>query len=165
MPNLGIHGKPIVALLGSAGTHSGSAALGTTRQFTEKVYAFLTARLDRETVAGCEYYYAKDGSFRIETNQPFVQYTTRGSFVGAPLRLFVGSPALPLPVDTDAYRQTISRIAIYDQTVGANPFGLSAARNAVRLGSAIKFADRAQPSSPPMGATNGRGSRAVGPIG
>jgi len=54
MPNLGIHGKPIVALLGSAGTHSGSAALGTTRQFTEKVYAFLTARLDRETVAGCE---------------------------------------------------------------------------------------------------------------
>ena len=63
-----------------------------------------------------------------------VQFTTRGSFVGAPLRLFVGSPALPLPVDTDAYRQTISRIAIYDQTVGANPFGLSAARNAVSLG-------------------------------
>ena len=50
MPNLGIHGKPLVALLGSAGTHSGSAALGTTPQFSEKVYAF--ARLDREIVAG-----------------------------------------------------------------------------------------------------------------
>lgn len=152
MPNLGIHGKPLVALLGSTGTHSGSSALGTTPQLTEKVYAFLTARLDREIVAGYEYYYAKDGSFRIETNQPFVQYTTRGSFAGAPVRLFVGSPALPLPVDTDAYRQTISRYAIFDQTVGTNPFSLSSARNAVSLG----FGSQVRGPSATLVAADGR---------
>ncbi len=134
MPNLGIHSTPLFSVIGSAGTHSGSAALGTSPQLTQKLYAFLTARLSREVVAGYEYYHARDGQFFIDTNQPFVQFSTRGSFAGSPIRVFVGSPALPLPVDTDAYRQTISRYAIYDQTVGVNPFSLSSARNAASLG-------------------------------
>jgi hypothetical protein len=134
MPNLGHHGTPVVTVLGSAGYDNGTPGVSPSVEFADKIYAFLTARITQNVVVGGEYYYARDGRFTIETNQAWLQYTTHGNVAGAPLRLMIGSPSLPLPVDTDAYRPSLARYAIFDQTVGSNPFSLSSQRNALTLG-------------------------------
>lgn len=70
--------------------------------------------------------YIVDGGFPGLTRDAWLRYTSRpvfGDFRRA-LRATAGQFTLPLPVDPETQRDTINHYAIFDQTVGANPFNL-----------------------------------------
>ena len=60
----------------------------------------------------------RPGSFR----DAWASYWTTPSQAGNVLRLKVGNMGLPLPVDPEVFRETENHYAIFDQTVGSNPF-------------------------------------------
>jgi hypothetical protein len=70
--------------------------------------------------------YAVDGGFPGLTRDAWLSYTNRPDFgaTTAALRATAGQFTLPLPVDPETQRWTLSHYAIFDQTVGANPFNL-----------------------------------------
>ena len=70
--------------------------------------------------------YAVDGGYPGLTRDAWLSYTSRPDFgaTAAALRATAGQFTLPLPVDPETQRWTLSHYAIFDQTVGANPFNL-----------------------------------------
>jgi hypothetical protein len=74
-----------------------------------------------------------DGGRPGSTREAWIQYSSPGSFAGAPVRATFGAVTLPLPVDPETFRQTNEHYAIFDQTVGANPFAFIDPRNAASL--------------------------------
>jgi hypothetical protein len=132
LPNLGIGGKPVVALRGQLAYTSEPDPSLLPKATVDEVELFVSARLNRQiSVAG--QFYVTDGGRPGSTREAWVQYTTPGSFGGAPLRATLGAITLPLPVDPETFRQTGQHYAIFDQTVGANPFALIDPRNAASL--------------------------------
>jgi hypothetical protein len=132
LPNLGIGGKPVVALRGQLAYTSEPDPSLLPKATVDEVEAFLSARLNRElSVAG--QFYLIDGGRNGSTREAWIQYSSPGSFAGAPVRATVGSITLPLPVDPETFRQTNEHYAVFDQTVGANPFAFIDPRNAASL--------------------------------
>jgi hypothetical protein len=132
LPNLGIGGKPVVALRGQLAYTSEPDPSLLPKATLDEVEAFVSARLNRQlSVAG--QFYLVDGGRPGSTREAWIQYTSPGSFAGAPVRATVGAITLPLPVDPETFRQTNQHYAIFDQTVGANPFALIDPRNAAGL--------------------------------
>ena len=70
--------------------------------------------------------YAVDGGSPGLTRDAWLSYTSRPDFgaTAAALRATAGQFTLPLPVDPETQRWTLRHYAIFDQTVGANPFNL-----------------------------------------
>lgn len=70
--------------------------------------------------------YVVDGGVPGTTRDAWLSYTTRPDFGdSAPaLRVTAGEFTLPLPVDPETQRDTENHYAIFDQTVGSNPFDL-----------------------------------------
>jgi hypothetical protein len=137
--NLGAGGKPVVALRGQLAYTSEPDSGGLPKATVDEVEAFLAARVTREvSVAG--QFYITDGGRPGSVREAWVQYAPQGTIGGAPLRVTAGSISLPLPVDPETFRQTNEHYAIFDQTVGANPFAFIDARNAVSaaLGSPVR---------------------------
>lgn len=133
LPNLGIGGKPIVALRGQLAYTSEPDPTGLPKAIVDEVEFFMAARVNHEvSVAG--QFYVTDGGVPGSTREAWVQYESPGSFAGAPVRATVGSITLPLPVDPETFRQTNQHYAVWDQTVGANPFAFIDPRNAASLG-------------------------------
>ncbi len=132
LPNLGLGGKPVVALRGQLAYTSEPDPSGLPKAVVDEVELFLAARVNKEiSVAG--QFYVTDGGVPGSTREAWLQYTTPGSFAGAPVRATVGSITLPLPVDPETFRQTNNHYAVFDQTVGANPFAFIDPRNAASL--------------------------------
>jgi hypothetical protein len=132
LPNLGIGGKPVVALRGQLAYTSEPDSSGLPKATVDEVEAFVSARVNRQiSVAG--QFYITDGGVPGSVREAWVQYSTPGSFAGAPVRATVGSITLPLPVDPETFRQTGQHYAVFDQTVGANPFAFIDPRNAASL--------------------------------
>ena len=68
--------------------------------------------------------YAVDGGVVGKTRDAWLSYTSRPTF-GDPLpalRVTAGEFTLPLPVDPETQRDTENHYAIFDQTVGGDPF-------------------------------------------
>ncbi len=129
LPNLGTGGKPVVALRGQLAYTSEPDPSGLPKAIVDEIEAFVSARVNREvSVAG--QFYLLDGGVPGSTREAWVQYESPGSFAGAPVRATVGSITLPLPVDPETFRQTNQHYAVFDQTVGANPFAFIDPRNA-----------------------------------
>jgi hypothetical protein len=132
LPNLGVGGKPVVALRGQLAYTSEPDPSLLPKATVDEVEAFVSARLNRQiSVAG--QFYVTDGGRPGSTREAWIQYSSPGSFAGAPLRATLGAITLPLPVDPETFRQTNQHYAIFDQTVGANPFALIDPRNAASL--------------------------------
>jgi hypothetical protein len=132
LPNVGLGGKPVVALRGQLAYTSEPDPSLLPKAIVDEVEAFVSARINRElSVAG--QFYVTDGGRPGSTREAWVQYSSPGSFAGAPVRATVGAITLPLPVDPETFRQTNQHYAIFDQTVGANPFALIDPRNAASL--------------------------------
>ncbi|HEV3086630.1 MAG TPA: hypothetical protein VGX96_05340 [Candidatus Elarobacter sp.] len=132
LPNLGIGGKPVVALRGQLAYTSEPDPSLLPKATVDEVEAFVSARLNRQlSVAG--QFYLIDGGRPGSTREAWIQYSSPGSFAGAPVRATVGAITLPLPVDPETFRQTNEHYAIFDQTVGANPFAFIDPRNAASL--------------------------------
>ena len=130
--NMGVGGKPVVALRGQLAYTSEPDPSGLPKAIVDEVEAFVAARVTPHvSVAG--QFYTTDGGVPGSTREAWVQYATRGTFAGAPVRLTTGSITLPLPVDPETFRQTNEHYAIFDQTVGANPFAFIDPRNAASL--------------------------------
>lgn len=70
--------------------------------------------------------YAVDGGAPGLTRDAWLSYTSCPDFgaTTAALRATAGQFTLPLPVDPETQRSTLSHYAVFDQTVGANPFNL-----------------------------------------
>ena len=70
--------------------------------------------------------YAVDGGYPGLTRDAWLSYTSGPDFgaTTAALRATAGQFTLPLPVDPETQRWTLRHYAIFDQTVGANPFNL-----------------------------------------
>jgi hypothetical protein len=132
LPNLGTGGKPVVALRGQLAYTSEPDPSGLPKATVDEIEAFVSARVNRQiSVAG--QFYLLDGGVPGSTREAWVQYESPGSFAGAPVRATAGSITLPLPVDPETFRQTNQHYAIFDQTVGANPFAFIDPRNAASL--------------------------------
>ncbi|MEA2787397.1 MAG: hypothetical protein QOF71_3501 [Candidatus Eremiobacteraeota bacterium] len=133
LPNLGMGGKPVVAVRGQfAYTSEPDGSNQLPKATLDELEVFLAARLTPQvSVAG--QFYVIDGGQIGAVREAWAQYSTRGSFGGAPVRFTVGSVTLPLPVDPETFRQTNQHYAIFDQTVGANPFTLIDPHNAVTV--------------------------------
>jgi hypothetical protein len=130
--NMGIGGKPVVAVRGQLAYTSDPDPSGLPKATVDEVEAFVAARVTPQvSVAG--QFYVTDGGRPGSTREAWVQYLSPGTFAGAPLRLTAGSITLPLPVDPETFRQTNQHYAIFDQTVGANPFAFIDPRNAASL--------------------------------
>ncbi|HEX3466287.1 MAG TPA: hypothetical protein VHS78_19725 [Candidatus Elarobacter sp.] len=132
LPNLGIGGKPVVALRGQLAYTSEPDPSGLPKATVDEIEAFVSARVNRQiSVAG--QFYITDGGVPGSVREAWVQYQSPGSFSGAPMRATLGSITLPLPVDPETFRQTNQHYAVFDQTVGANPFAFIDPRNAASL--------------------------------
>ncbi|HEY0384333.1 MAG TPA: hypothetical protein VGC72_19255 [Candidatus Elarobacter sp.] len=133
LPNLGTGGKPVVAVRGQfAYTSEPDASNQLPKATLDELEVFLSARVTKQiSVAG--QLYLVDGAQNGAMREAWAQYSTRGSFGGAPARFTLGSITLPLPVDPETFRQTNQHYAIFDQTVGANPFTLIDPHNAATL--------------------------------
>jgi hypothetical protein len=132
LPNLGLGGKPVVALRGQLAYTSEPDPSLLPKATVDEVEAFVSARLNRQiSVAG--QFYLVDGGRPGSTREAWIQYTSPGTFGGAPVRATVGAITLPLPVDPETFRQTSQHYAVFDQTVGSNPFALIDPRNAASL--------------------------------
>jgi hypothetical protein len=70
--------------------------------------------------------YSIDGGLPGKTRDAWLSYTNRPYFgsVAAALRVTTGQFTLPLPNDPETQRDTITHYAIFDQTIGSNPFNL-----------------------------------------
>jgi hypothetical protein len=127
-------GKPLVALRGQfAYTSEPDAANHLPKATLDELEVFLTARVNPQ-LAFAGQFYIVDGGKIGAIREAWAQYGTHGAFGGAPVRFTLGSITLPLPVDPETFRQTNQHYAIFDQTVGSNPFSLIAPQNAVTLG-------------------------------
>jgi hypothetical protein len=133
MPNLGTGGKPVVALRGQLAYSSEPDPSGLPKAIVDEVELFLSDRLTKEVSVAGQFYFL-DGGVPGATREAWMQYTTPGSLAGAPVRLTVGAITLPLPDDPETFRQTNEHYAIWDQTVGANPFTFIDPHNAAMLG-------------------------------
>ena len=139
LPNLGIGGRPVVALRGQFAYTSEPDPSLLPKATVDEIEAFVSARINREfSVAG--QFYLIDGGRNGSTREAWLQYASPGSFAGAPVRATVGSITLPLPVDPETFRQTNQHYAVFDQTVGANPFAFIDPRNAasIALGNPVR---------------------------
>lgn len=140
LPNLGMGGKPVVAVRGQfAYTSEPDSSNQLPKATLDELEVFLAARVTPQvSVAG--QFYVVDGGQIGAVREAWAQYSTRGSFAGAPVRFTVGSVTLPLPVDPETFRQTNQHYAIFDQTVGENPFTLIDPHNAatVALGNPVR---------------------------
>lgn len=132
LPNMGAGGKPVVALRGQFAYTSEPDPTGLPKLIVDEVEAFLAARVNKEvSVAGD--FYLLDGGRPGSTREAWVQYQSPGTVAGAPVRFTVGAITLPLPDDPETFRQTNQHYAIWDQTVGANPFTFIDPHNAAML--------------------------------
>jgi hypothetical protein len=133
LPNLGSGGKPVVALRGQfAYTSEPDDTSHLPKATLDELEVFLSARVHPQvSVAG--QFYVVDGGKIGAVREAWAQYSTRGAFGGAPVRFTVGSITLPLLVDPETFRQTIQHYAVFDQTVGANPFTLIDPHNAATI--------------------------------
>src|SRR5215472_2249422 len=70
--------------------------------------------------------YIVDGGVPGKTRDAWISYTTQPGFGSAApsFRVTAGEFTLPLPVDPETQRDTENHYAIFDQTVGADPFDL-----------------------------------------
>jgi hypothetical protein len=132
LPNLGIGGKPVVAVRGQFAYSSEPDPIGLPKLIVDEVEAFLAARVNKEVSVAADFYML-DGGRPGSTREAWAQYSSPGSLAGAPVRLTVGAITLPLPDDPETFRQTNQHYAIWDQTVGANPFTFIDPHNAAML--------------------------------
>ncbi|HEY6236534.1 MAG TPA: hypothetical protein VIW69_15655 [Candidatus Elarobacter sp.] len=140
LPNLGTGGKPVVAVRGAfAYTSEPDASNQLPKATLDELEVFLAARVTKQ-VSGAGQFYVVDGGQIGAVREAWAQYSTRGSFGGAPVRFTLGSITLPLPVDPETFRQTSQHYAIYDQAVGANPFTMIDPHNAatIALGNPVR---------------------------
>ena len=133
LPNLGDRGRPVVGVRGQFAYTSEPEPSGMPKAVLDEVEVFFSGRVNRE-VSYFVQPYLVDGGAPGSMREAWVQYTTNGSLRGAPVRFTAGAITLPLPVDPETFRQTNQHYAIFDQTVGANPFTLIDPHNAVSLG-------------------------------
>ena len=133
LPNLGDRGRPVVGVRGQFAYTSEPDPSGLPKAVLDEVEVFVSGHVNRQITYFVQPYVV-DGGVPGSMREAWVQYSTRGLFHGAPVRLTAGAVTLPLPVDPETFRQTNQHYAIFDQTVGANPFNLIDPHNAVTLG-------------------------------
>ncbi|HEY7981928.1 MAG TPA: hypothetical protein VID19_10635 [Candidatus Eremiobacteraceae bacterium] len=92
--------------------------------------------------------YLIDGGVPGKTRDAWLAFTSAPAFgsSAAALRLTAGQFTLPLPVDPETQRDTLNHYAIFDQTIGKNPFnffddriGLDAAYGRSVAGPSVHF--------------------------
>jgi hypothetical protein len=68
--------------------------------------------------------YIIDGGVSGKTRDAWLAFTSAPTFGdrAAPLRITAGQLTLPLPVDPETQRDTLNHYALFDQTIGKNPF-------------------------------------------
>ena len=132
-PNLGIHGAPVVAVRGRAVYTSDGSDEHLPKTTVDALEAFLAARVSPEVSVAAEAY-AVDGGTPGALREAWVQYMTPRRIGAAPARLTIGLQSLPLPVDPEAFRQTTTPYAIFEQQVDDSPFSLVQPKNAVQFG-------------------------------
>ena len=133
LPNLGAGGKPVIGIRGQLAYTSEPDPGGLPKATVDEVEVFLSGRLTRQTSVFVQPYIL-DGGRPGAMREAWVQYMSHGNVGGEPLRVTAGSITLPLPVDPETFRQTNQHYAIFDQTIGGNPFTLIDPHNAVSIG-------------------------------
>jgi hypothetical protein len=120
IPKLTPKGDAPVAIRGQFAYGSEPDATGLPKTILDEVDFLSSAPIGKNLSYGSEVYLL-DGGRIGSARQGWLEY--RSSTNNAvPIRIKAGLLVLPIPVDPEEFRETNAHYALFDQTVGANPF-------------------------------------------
>ncbi|GAC1528227.1 MAG: hypothetical protein NVS2B8_15240 [Vulcanimicrobiaceae bacterium] len=128
------HAVPLAVKINSAYT-SEADATGLPKATLDEVEIFLAGRIASRANYFVEQY-AIDGARPGVTRDAWLRYRATPDDAAVPVSLRAGSFTLPLPVDPESMRESLSHYALFDQRVGDNPFAFFDAKigGEVRVG-------------------------------
>ncbi len=129
---------PVAVKLNSAYT-SESDPSGLPKATLDEVELFVAGRLGTRSNYFIEQYVV-DGARPGATRDAWLRYRVTPDTARVPVALRAGAFTLPLPVDPESFRESLSHYAVYDQKVGVNPFAFFDAKigGEVRVGEAAR---------------------------
>lgn len=124
------NGGPAFALRGQFAYTSEPDPSGLPKTIVDEVDTFIAGQVAKNF----SYYgdvYHLDGGVPGSARELWVEYASDHQRSARALRLTAGLIALPTPVDPESFRELSNHYAIWDQTVGANPFTFIDPHNAL----------------------------------
>ncbi len=105
---------------------------GLPKATVDEVELFLAGRIGSRGNYFVEQY-AIDGGRPGATRDAWIGYRATSDDAHVPVSLRAGAFTLPLPIDPESFRESLTHYAIFDQKVGANPFAFFDAKTGVEL--------------------------------
>lgn len=122
---------PIAVKINTAYT-SEPDATGLPRATLDEVELFLAGHIGSRANYFVEQY-AIDGGRPGATRDAWIGYRATPDDARVPVTLRIGAFTLPLPIDPESFRESLTHDAIFDQKIGANPFVFFAAKTGIEL--------------------------------
>ena len=94
---------------------------GLPKATLDEVELFLAGRIGRRANYFLEQY-AIDGGRPGATRDAWIGYRATPDDASVAITIRAGAFTLPLPIDPESFRESLSHYAIFDQKIGANPF-------------------------------------------
>jgi hypothetical protein len=132
IPRLTNAGNAPVSIRGQAVYSSEADPTGLPKAIVDEVDILSAGPLGKHFNYGVEQY-VLDGGNIGNTRETWIEYQT-SQRNAIPLTLRAGLQLLPIPVDPERFRETNAHYALYDQTVGDNPFSFFETHTAINLG-------------------------------
>lgn len=132
VPRLTNAGNAPFAIRGQAVYSSEPDSAGLPKAIVDEIDVLSAGPIGKHFNYGIEQY-VLDGGNIGNTRETWIEYQTSQRHA-IPLTVRVGLQLLPIPVDPERFRETNAHYALYDQTVGDNPFSFFETHTAVNLG-------------------------------
>ncbi|MBV8354817.1 MAG: hypothetical protein JO101_05825, partial [Candidatus Eremiobacteraeota bacterium] len=117
----------------SANQGSGENGAGLPKAIVDEIELFTSGALGSHGSYFVEQY-VLDGAMPGLVRDAWIAERVNPWSARIPVYVQAGSFTLPLPVDPETFRETYQHYAVYDQTVGANPFAFFDPKIGVRAG-------------------------------
>jgi hypothetical protein len=131
VPLLTPRGDVPIAIRGQAVYSSDPDPSGLPKAIVDEIDVLSAAPIGKHFSYNSEVYII-DGGRIGSGREAWLEYDS-GQRQAVPLSIRAGLQVLPIPVDPERFRETNAHYAVYDQTVGENPFTFFDPHNAVRF--------------------------------
>lgn len=116
-------GAPAVALRGQFAYTSEPDPTGLPKLILDEVDYFVAGQI-ADNFSYFSDVYAVDGGRNGLAREAWIQYSSSRQRAPGAYRITAGLVTLPLPLEPESFRETNEHYAVWDQTVGGNPFTL-----------------------------------------
>jgi hypothetical protein len=116
-------GAPAVALRGQFAYTSEPDDTGLPKVILDEVDYFVAGQI-ADNFSYFSDVYAVDGGRNGLAREAWIEYSSSRQRSGGAYRVTAGMVTLPLPLEPESFRETSEHYAVWDQTVGGNPFTL-----------------------------------------